>query len=231
LELLRGVPTYGRDVDAELVTPTGAAILTTLAEEFGGAPPMRVLGIGYGAGSRDLPLPNLLRVTLGEVTDEAEGYDEDMVTVIETNIDDMNPQWYEHVMEKTFGAGALDVFVTPIQMKRNRPAVQLSVIVPTERLADVLDILFMETTTIGVRTSQMRRFKLGRERLVVETRYGPVGAKVARRGDQIVKVSPEHRECQEVAQQQGVPLMEVYQAVLEVARAQSGQAEDGPLRD
>jgi uncharacterized protein (DUF111 family) len=221
------VPTYGRDVDAELVTPTGAAILTTLAEEFGGAPPMVVEGIGYGAGSRDLPLPNLLRVTLGEVAGKAEGYEEDVVTVIETNIDDMNPQWYEHIMERLFGVGALDVSMTPIQMKRNRPAMQLSVIAPTQCLADALNVLFTETTTIGVRTSQMRRFKLERERLVVETRYGPIGAKVARRGDRIVNVSPEHRECQEVAQEKGVPLKEVYQAVLEAARVQSGQSEQG----
>ncbi len=221
-ELLRGVPIYGRDVDAELVTPTGAAILTTLAEEFGAAPPMQVEQVGYGAGSRDLPLPNLLRVSVGTMTEEVEGYEEDVVTVIKTNIDDMNPQLYDHVMEQLFGAGALDVFLTPIQMKRNRPGVQLSVLVVEEHVADVLDVLFAETTTIGVRTCPMRRWKLGRERVVVETRYGLVGVKVARRGGAVVNVAPEYRECQRVAREQGVPLKEVYQVTLEAARAQVG---------
>ena len=220
-ELLRGVPIYGRDVDAELVTPTGAAILTTLAERFGAAPPMRVEQVGYGAGSRDLPLPNLLRVSIGETTEQVEGYEEDVVTVIETNIDDMNPQLYEHVMERLFDAGALDVFLTPIQMKRNRPGVQLSVLVTEERVADVLDILFAETTTIGVRTCPMRRWKLGRERIVVETRYGPVGVKVARRGGTVMNVAPEYRECQRVAEEQGIPLKEMYQAALEAAHSHS----------
>ncbi|MCK4472632.1 MAG: LarC family nickel insertion protein, partial [Anaerolineae bacterium] len=213
---------YGRDVDAELVTPTGAAILTTLVDGFGAAPPMQVEQVGYGAGSRDLPLPNLLRVSIGTTTEEVKGYEEDVVTVIETNIDDMNPQLYEHVMEQLFGVGALDVFLTPIQMKRNRPGVQLSVLVAEEHVADALDVLFAETTTIGVRTCPMRRWKLGRERVAVETRYGPVGVKVARRGRAVVNVAPEYRECRRVAEKQSVPLKEVYQAALEAARAQVG---------
>jgi len=221
-ELLRGVPIYGRDVDAELVTPTGAAILTTLVAKFGAAPPMQVEQVGYGAGGHDLPLPNLLRVSIGTTTGEVGGYEEDVVTVIETNIDDMNPQLYEHVMGQLFDAGALDVFLTPIQMKRNRPGVQLSVLVAEERVADALDVLFAETTTIGVRTYPMRRWKLGRERIVVETRYGPVGVKVARRDGAVVNVAPEYRECQRVARERGVPLKEVCQVALEAARAQVG---------
>lgn len=217
-ELLRGVPIYGRDVEAELVTPTGAAILTTLVEEFGGAPPMQVQQVGYGAGSRDLPLPNLLRVSIGETTEEVEGYEEDVVTVIETNIDDMNPQLFEHVMDRLFDAGALDVFLTPIQMKGSRPGVQLTVLLAEERVADALGVLFAETTTIGVRTYPMRRWKLGRERIVVETRYGPIGAKVARRGAAVMNVAPEYRECQRAAEERGVPLKEVYQAALQAAR-------------
>ncbi len=223
-ELLRGVPIYGRDVEAELVTPTGAAILTTLVEEFGAAPPMKVEHVGYGAGSRDLPLPNLLRVSIGETTKDAEGYEEDVVTVIEANIDDMNPQWYEHVMERLFDAGALDVFLTPIQMKRGRPGVQLSVLVAEKHVADVLDVLFAETTTIGVRMCPMRRWKLGRERVVVETRYGPIGVKIARRGEVVMNIAPEHRECQHVAEEQGVPLKKVYQVALEAARSHVGRA-------
>lgn len=223
-ELLRGVPIYRRDVEAELVTPTGAAILTTVVEEFGGAPPMQVQQVGYGAGSRDLPLPNLLRISIGETTEEVEGYEEDVVTVIETNIDDMNPQLFEHVMDRLFDAGALDVFLTPIQMKGSRPGVQLTVLLAEERVADALGVLFAETTTIGVRTYPMRRWKLGRERVVVETRYGPIGAKVARRGAAVMNVAPEYRECQRAAEERGVPLKEVYQAALEAARTHVEQA-------
>jgi len=231
LELLRDVPTYGRDIEAELVTPTGAAILTTLAEGFGAAPPMRVERVGYGAGSRDLPLPNLLRLSIGATTDGVGGYEEDVVTVVETNIDDMNPQWYEHVMARLFDAGALDVFLTPIQMKRGRPGVQLSVILADERVPDVLEVLFSETTTIGVRTCSMRRWKLGRERIVVETRYGPIGVKVARRGEAVVNVAPEYRECRRIAGERGVPLKEVYQEALEAARAQVGQRDGDEPRE
>jgi uncharacterized protein (TIGR00299 family) protein len=232
-ELLRGVPIYGRDVEAELVTPTGAAILTTLVEEFGTTPPMQVAQVGYGAGTRDLPLPNLLRVSIGETADQnpadqnpadqnlmtnVKGYEEDVVTVVETNIDDMNPEFYEHVMARLFDAGALDVFLTPIQMKEGRPAVQLTALVTEGCMADTLDVLFAETTTIGVRTCPMYRWKLGRERLVVDTCLGPVGVKVARRGDTVLNVAPEYQECRRIATEQGVPLKEVYQVALEAAR-------------
>jgi uncharacterized protein (TIGR00299 family) protein len=227
-ELLQGVPIYGRDVEAELVTPTGAAILTTLVEEFGAAPPMQVAQVGYGAGTRDLPLPNLLRVSIGETADQkpvadVEGYKEDAVTVVETNIDDMNPEFYEHVMARLFDAGALDVFLTPIQMKGGRPAAQLTALVAEGCMADTLDVLFAETTTIGVRTCPMHRWKLGRDRLVVDTRFGPVGVKVARRGDAILNVAPEYQECRRIATEQGVPLKEVYQVALEAARVHVGQ--------
>ena len=217
-ELLRGVPIYGRDVEAELVTPTGAAILTTLVDEFGAAPPMQVAQVGYGAGSRDLPLPNLLRVSIGDTVTTVEGYEEDVVTVVETNIDDMNPEFYDHVMARLFDAGALDVFLTPIQMKGGRPAAQLTALVTEECMADTLDVLFAETTTIGVRTCPMHRWKLGRERLVVDTRFGPVGVKVARRGDAILNVAPEYQECRRVATQQGLHLKEVFQVALQSAR-------------
>jgi uncharacterized protein (TIGR00299 family) protein len=219
LELLRGVPIYGRDIDSELVTPTGAAILATLAQTFGDAPPMKVAAIGYGAGTRELPLPNLLRLTIGETGAELEGFEEDSVTLIETNIDDMNPQWYEHVMEQLFDAGALDVFLTPIQMKHNRPAIQISVIVPMAELQAVLSVLFTETTTIGVRTSVKRRWKLQRERILVQTPLGAIHVKVSRRGRQILNLLPEHRDCQKIATERRVPLKEVHQVALESARS------------
>ncbi len=221
-ELLRGVPTYGRDLDAELVTPTGAAILTALAEGYGAAPPMRVDQIGYGAGSRELPHPNLLRVSIGSTVDHRDGYEQDVVTLVETNIDDMNPQLYEHVLERLFAVGALDVFLTPIQMKRNRPGTLLSVLVTEDRLGDALEVLFAETTTIGVRTSPWYRWKLARESLVVQTVYGPIEVKVSRKAGHVMTVSPEYRDCKLAADRHGVPLKVVQGAALEAARAQLG---------
>jgi uncharacterized protein (TIGR00299 family) protein len=215
LELLQGVPVYGRDVDAELVTPTGAAILTTVAESFGAAPPMRVTHIGYGAGTRELPIANLLRISLGETSSDAHEYEDDTVTLIETNIDDMNPQWYEHVMTRLFEGGALDVFLTPIQMKRGRPATQLSVLTPETCVSDALDILFAETTTIGVRMQPVQRRKLHRELVTVETPYGSVAVKVARRGETVVNATPEYRDCQRVATEHDIPLKDVYRAAVE----------------
>lgn len=227
MELLRDVPIYGRDVEAELVTPTGAAILTTLAKEFGEAPPMRVNHVGYGAGTRELPIPNLLRLSIGEPVAKSEthpgkssGYEQDVVTLIEANIDDMNPQWYEHAMDRLFSAGALDVFLTPIQMKRNRPGVKLSVLVERADQAAVLDVLFAETTTIGVRACRMERWTLSRQRVVVDTPYGRIGVKVARRDGKVLNVAPEHRECLRAAEERGVPLKEVHQAAMIAARAQ-----------
>ncbi|MBN1977712.1 MAG: nickel pincer cofactor biosynthesis protein LarC [Anaerolineae bacterium] len=248
LELLQGVPIYGRDVDAELVTPTGAAILTTVAESFGQIPLMRVKQIGYGAGTRELPIPNLLRLSIGEaaavpakggeqpvpppwwgrtgrggtpsVFGTEAGYGQDAATLIETNIDDMNPQWYEHVTTRLFEAGALDVFLTPIQMKRGRPAIQLSVLVADDLVPQMLDVLFAETTTIGVRAHPVQRWKLTREIVTVETEYGPVAVKVARRGETVLNVTPEYRDCQRVAAEHGAPLKQVHQAALEAARRQ-----------
>ncbi len=218
-ELLKGVPTYGRDVDAELATPTGAAILTTLVESFGAAPPMAVAQIGYGAGTRELPHPNLLRVSIGESAEGAAGYEQDQVTVIEMNIDDMNPEFYEYVMTRLFDAGAVDVFLTPIAMKQNRPGVQLSVLVAEGRVPEVVDVLFTETTTIGVRFTAAQRWKLRRERIEVETPYGAVSVKVASRGETVMNVAPELRDCRRRAEERDVPLKVVYQAAQEAARA------------
>jgi len=222
-ELLRGIPIYGRDVDAELVTPTGAAILTTLVETFGSAPPMRVTHIGYGAGTRDLPIPNLLRVSLGESEVESDrlvnpDYEEDTITVVEANVDDMSPQFYDYVLERLFDAGVVDAFLTPIHMKRNRPAVKLTLLVPAECISAVLDVVFTETTTIGVRSYPVHRWKLPRTLVTVETPYGPVDVKIARRGAAVVNVAPEYRDCRRLAAEHGVPLKAVHQAALEAAR-------------
>lgn len=219
LELVKGVPTYGRDIEAELVTPTGAAIITTLAKGFSRAPLMEVEATGYGAGHRDLPIPNLLRVSIGQALEPGElDYEEDMVTIVEANIDNMNPELYEHAMERLFEKGALDVFLTPIQMKKGRPAVKLSAIVREADLSGVLDALFEETTTLGVRLYEARRKKLSRESVLVETRHGKVGVKVGKLGGVIKTISPEYEDCRRIALQLGIPLKEVYEEAREAAR-------------
>jgi uncharacterized protein (TIGR00299 family) protein len=219
LELVRGVPTYGRDVEAELTTPTGAAIITTLAKGFGRVPLMEVGAIGYGAGHRDLPTPNLLRVSIGKAVEpRGQGYEEDVVTVMEANIDDMNPEFYEHMMGRLFERGALDVFLTPIQMKRNRPAVKVSALVGEADLGGVLDAFFEETTTLGVRLWESKRKKLTRESIVIETKYGQVDVKVGKLGDVIKNISPEYEDCRRIASQLGVSLKEVYEEARKAAR-------------
>jgi uncharacterized protein (TIGR00299 family) protein len=216
-ELLRGIPVYGRDVDAELVTPTGAALLAAMAVDFGDAPPMRIERVGCGAGRRDLPWANLLRVTIGREVEAASAAER--VLVVEANIDDMNPQWYERVMERLFDAGAMDVYLTPIQMKRNRPAMTLGLMVDEKKLDSALGILFSETTTIGVRMHPVERRKLDREEMTVETAYGPVRIKVAKWEGRVMNAAPEYRDCLRLAEEKGVPLKEVYQAALAAGRA------------
>jgi uncharacterized protein (TIGR00299 family) protein len=215
-ELLKGMPVYGRDVEAELVTPTGAAILAALAAGFGVCPPMRVDRTGCGAGTRDLPWANLLRVTVGDSAESAPAGGRELI--VEANIDDMNPQWYEHAMDRLFAAGALDVFLVPIQMKRNRPAVVLTVMAEEANLDSILGILFAETTTIGVRIHPVDREKLDREEAAVETPYGPVRVKIARRAGRVMNVAPEHRDCERIAREKNVPLKDVCQAALAAAQ-------------
>ncbi len=216
MELIKGVPVYGWDVEAELLTPTGAAILTTLACSFGSPPPFKLEKVGYGAGFWDLPFPNLLRLCIGER--ETFGYEEDYTTVLEANIDDMNPQWFDNLMERLLEAGALDVYLAPIQMKKGRPGVKLGVIVQGEKIEPVLDVIFSESTTIGVRAYQVRRWKLEREETPVLTPFGEVRVKVARRGGQILNIAPEYEDCRRLAKEKGVALKEVYQAAMEEAR-------------
>lgn len=217
LELTKGVPVYGGDVNAELVTPTGAAIITTLAQGFGELPEMKIEKIGYGAGQRNLPIPNLLRVLIGAQNGEEKEYDEDTVTVVETNVDDMNPEFYEYVMSRLFESGAVDVYLTPIQMKQVRPATLLSVIVAPENLRPVLEVIFRETTTLGVRTYQTKRYKLAREEVVVKTEYGEVRVKLGRLRGDVVNLAPEYRDCRRLADERHIPIKQVYEAARRAA--------------
>jgi pyridinium-3,5-bisthiocarboxylic acid mononucleotide nickel chelatase len=216
-ELLKGIPVYSSGVESELVTPTGAALVSTLATGFGPVPAMKMERIGYGAGAKDFPThPNIARLMLGEKTGDAGttsgGTGDETVVVIEANIDDMNPQLYEHFAEKALVAGALDVTCSPLQMKKNRPGLLVSVISKAELEGALTRLLFEETTTIGVRITEARRKVLEREVVKVETAFGPVNMKVARRQGKIVNAAPEFEDCRRLAEEKSVPLKEVMRA-------------------
>ena len=221
LALLEGVPVFSRGIDSELATPTGAAIIRTLVGPtpgggFGPMPAMRVEATGYGAGSRDLPLPNLVRVTVGQ----AEAADiTDEVTLVETNIDDMSPEVVGYVCELLLSQGALDVYTTPVFMKKNRPGILLSVLARPADEDAVVATLFEETTTLGVRVGRVRRRKLAREIVDVETRFGPATVKVGKHGGRVVSVAPEYERAKAIAVEQGVPLKDVYEEIARAARA------------
>jgi uncharacterized protein (TIGR00299 family) protein len=210
LALLTGAPIRYVDIESELVTPTGAAILTTAADRFGGFPPMTLQKVGVGAGRRDLPFPNVIRIWLGE-TPLVDGLTIEALNILETNIDDMNPQIYAHVMERLFAAGALDVTLTPQQMKKNRPAVLLSVLCRPEMDEILMRILFEETTTLGVRRQTVERICLPRTFDTADTPYGPIHIKVAR-WNGIEHRMPEFEDCRMAAEAHKVPLAEVMQA-------------------
>lgn len=211
-ELVRGFPVVDAGVAAELLTPTGAAILTTLAAGAGRMPAMTVSGIGYGAGSRDLEIPNVLRCFVGEAAGPAPG---EALVLVETTIDDMNPQLYEPLVDRLLEAGALDVFLTPVVMKRSRPGIVLTALGPPDRTADLARVLFEETTTIGVRWSEWRRWPLEREVVTLTTAYGPVAFKVSRLEGRVVTVTPEFADVLRLAREKSLPVREV----LDQARA------------
>ncbi|GAK50199.1 UPF0272 protein CHY_1283 [Candidatus Moduliflexus flocculans] len=218
VELLKGKPVRQTDIEAELVTPTGAAILSTLGTHFETPPPCQFNVVGYGAGTRELSIPNVLRLNIGELAANTL-YDSDTVTVLETNIDDMNPQWFDYVFERLYAAGALEVFLTPAQMKKNRPGSLLTVILPAVARDAAIEILLRETTSIGVRWRETQRAKAQREFRAVETPFGKIAIKISQLGGQTVSVTPEYDECRRAAKQYDVPLKQVYQAALEAFNA------------
>ena len=206
-ELLLGVPTYAQGPPAEMVTPTGALIVTEYAEAYGPAPPMRVERIGYGAGGRNpAGRPNVLRALVGEGTGTGAL---ERVVVLESQIDDMNPQLYGVLMDRLAAAGALDVFYAPIQMKKNRPGTLVTVVAPPGRREALSDILFRESTTIGLRVTETERERLDREAVAVETPIGSVRVKVARRDGAIRNAAPEFEDCARLAAEQRLPIKEV----------------------
>jgi len=222
--LLEGLPVKGSELEMELVTPTGAALLTALAADFGPIPAMTLTAVGYGAGARDLPIPNVLRVLVGERPSSSDALVETLV-LLETNVDDMNPEIYDHLMRRLFEAGALDVFLSPIQMKKNRPATMVHVLCSMEHVEAAKAILFAETTTLGVRQTEVTRHALSRSVETVETPYGAVRVKVARWGQGETKSAPEYEDCRLLAEKHDVPLREIYRAV---ERSQQGDEVSRP---
>jgi pyridinium-3,5-bisthiocarboxylic acid mononucleotide nickel chelatase len=217
VELIQGKPIYSTGVQGELLTPTGAAILTTLASEFGPMPAMTLETTGYGAGNADISIPNLLRIAIGESAEEIKGLESERVAVMETSIDDMNPQIYDYLMEKMLHMGVMDVFLVPLHMKKNRPGMLLTVLCKMEMMDEITAFLLAETTTIGVRWRIDHRMKARRELRMGKTTHGDIGFKVAKIGDRTVNVSPEYEDCKRVAMKKNVPLINVLDAARSVA--------------
>ncbi len=212
-ELIKGKPVYSTGIVGELLTPTGAAILTTLSSGFGPMPAMQVQQIGYGAGTQDPGIPNLLRVCVGDARDETGDYDVQQTVLMETTIDDMNPQLYDYLMGLLLGHGALDVFLTSVQMKKNRPGTLLSVICLPDAVGRFADLLMQETTTIGLRWRVENRIMARRQIESIETRHGPIDVKLARNNGRIINLTPEYDDCKRVALEKRIPLKKVLDEV------------------
>ncbi|MCJ7504150.1 MAG: nickel pincer cofactor biosynthesis protein LarC [Acidobacteriia bacterium] len=213
-ELLKEIPIYSTGIEGELVTPTGAAIVSTLAASFGPMPAMKVERIGYGAGEKDIPgQANVTRLFVGESVEVVKAQPgaagDELVSVIEANLDDMSPQLYGYFVEQALAAGALDVTCSAVQMKKNRPGLLVTVLCAPESSDALAELLFEQTTTIGLRIYEARRKVLEREFVSVETPYGEVRVKVAKREGKVLNVAPEYEDCQRLAAEKSVPLKEV----------------------
>ena len=222
--LLLGKPTYSNGVQKELVTPTGAAIVATLCQSFGPQPPLRVQSIGYGAGATDLEgQPNVLRIMVGESLQHLETEFDEEIRVIEANLDDLNPQVYGYFAEKALAAGALDVFTTPVQMKKGRPGTLLTLLCKPEDARKLTDLVFAETTTFGLRSYTAERRILPREWQRVQTRFGEVRMKIARANGKVLQVSPEYEDCRKLAEEKKVALREVMEEAMRRGPVKNGQ--------
>lgn len=220
LALLEGLPVTGSPIEAELVTPTGAALVAHLVTEYGPIPAMRLLKTGYGAGRRDLPVANVLRLLVGEIETPAKEtavYQVEKLTCLECNIDNMNPELYSYLFERLFAAGALDVSLIPVQMKKNRPGTLVQVLCQEAHAEALLQILFTETTTLGARKHIVERYFLERHITVVHTAYGEVRVKYSRSGENQMRFAPEYEDCRRLAAQHGVPLQHIYLAAQHAA--------------
>jgi len=209
IELLKGVPVYDSGIRAEMVTPTGAALLTELAEQFGGLPAMKILNVGYGAGSRDIPdRPNIVRVIIGQRNDEGI-VESDLVGILETNIDDSSPELLGHLMARLLDEGALDVAFFPAQMKKNRPGAKVQVISLPQDTQRLSQIVFEETTTLGIRVRFEQRWVASRDARILDSPWGKIKVKVVKSQGKDVFV-PEYEECRTIASKHKIPLKQVY---------------------
>jgi hypothetical protein len=214
LALLKGVPVFGTPLRAELVTPTGAALLTSITKRYGPMPPMKIARIGYGVGSRIIKdRPNTLRIVVGEHSTELEA---DQVLILETHIDDMNPEMYDYLMERLLNNGALDVSFSPLQMKKNRPGILLKVICSPEKKDTCTTIILQESTTSGIRFYRADRIKLIRKTKVITTPYGKLSVKVFNSPGGGYFAAPEYEQCKKIAQKHGIPLKTVYLELTQV---------------
>jgi hypothetical protein len=217
VELLRNAPVYSSGIQMELVTPTGAAIVNVLAKRFGAFPEMKIEKSGYGAGGRDLPgHPNVVRLTIGEALPErAAKTSQETISVLEANLDDLNPQVFGYVMDRLFEEGALDCFGVPVQMKKNRPGTLLTVLCKSEDAAKLTEIIFTETTTLGVRRREEKRETLARNWVLVSTQWGKVRMKIASMNGTVTNYAPEYEDCRKIAAEHKVPLKTVMNEAME----------------
>jgi pyridinium-3,5-bisthiocarboxylic acid mononucleotide nickel chelatase len=216
VELLNGVPAYSSGIQSELVTPTGAAIVKTLAKRFGRFPEMIIEKTGYGAGTRDFVAhPNVLRIVVGEQHNEVAQTTPKIISILEANLDDLNPQVVGYVIEKLLESGALDVFATPIQMKKNRPGTLMTVLAKTADADKLAKIIFSETSTLGVRRREEQRQVLAREWQTVQTRFGGIRIKLGKFNGTITSFAPEYEDCRRAAVEHRVPLKLVMQEAIQ----------------
>lgn len=216
MEILHGVPVKTGAVQSETTTPTGAAILATLVDEFTEKTDFTINKLGYGIGSKDMDIPNILRVCFGEKTEEpsyGKGVEREKAVVIECNIDDMNPELYEHVMEKLFSKGALDTYLSSLIMKKSRPGIILSVLCNPSKEREIIETIFKETTTLGVRKYSVDKFNLKRDFKKIKTKFGEITVKTAYYNDKIIRVKPEYEECKRIAGEKNVSIQEIYNEV------------------
>ena len=216
LELLKGIPCFSGGIKKELTTPTGAAFIGHFSEKFGSLPNMCVLRTGYGAGTMEIKeIPNLLRVVLGEIKESSQNRS---MKMIETNIDDMNPEFYDHVTDQLFKAGAVDVFFAPVNMKKNRPGTLLSIIAPDEYFDSLVRIVLEETSTFGVRHYDIDRIVLPRKQKMIKTSFGKVRVKIGSFNESTLTISPEYEDCKKIALKKEIPIKMVYEEAIKVAR-------------
>lgn len=224
LELLRNAPVYSGEIQKELVTPTGAAIVSVLASRFSHFPEMKPEKVAYGAGTRDFKdFPNVLRLTIGETLEHhAALLPEETISILEANVDDMTPQLFGYVMERTLQEGALDAFATSVQMKKNRPGMLLTVLCRPEDAGRLTKLIFAETTTLGVRMREEKRAALKRRHLAVPTRWGEIRMKVANLNGSVSNYAPEYEDCRRIAEEQHIPLKTVMQEAIRIYLERNG---------